>query len=291
MPELICEYKIGSQARIVVGDDVEGIITSVCFYTETYCKYELTWVHDGDVKSGWFMPVELKLSEKGKSAGGPALAPRPEGTGDETEPATPIFVAGDRVRIRKSGSVLRGRIGIVKDMYGEPKRGWWCDIQLDAPDPVLSQGWEESALEAVEGDEIEAPKAKFKKGDRVRMAGSVMSLFEGKIGIVECAGRDPAGKLTYRINFTGEGDPHLVPQFFETSNESQLEAIENEGPRFKTGERVESRLSGRTGIVGAIYGETARVPRYRVVDDGDHSVSKIYSEDELEAVEEGAKDE
>ena len=42
MPELICEYEIGTRARIAVGDDIEGIITAVLFRSGAYHTYELT---------------------------------------------------------------------------------------------------------------------------------------------------------------------------------------------------------------------------------------------------------
>ena len=61
--KLECEYEIGSSAKIVVGDDIEGTITSVCFRSKDFYTYELTWVHDGAVKTGWFTAVELKPSK------------------------------------------------------------------------------------------------------------------------------------------------------------------------------------------------------------------------------------
>ena len=62
MPDLVCEYKIGTRAKIAVGDDVEGTITAIVFRSESYYTYELTWVHDGALMTGWFLPVELKVS-------------------------------------------------------------------------------------------------------------------------------------------------------------------------------------------------------------------------------------
>ena len=62
MPDLVCEYEIGTRAKIAVGDDVEGTITAVVFRSESYYTYELTWVHDGALMTGWFLPIELKVS-------------------------------------------------------------------------------------------------------------------------------------------------------------------------------------------------------------------------------------
>lgn len=229
MPKLICEYEIGRRARIAVGDDIEGIITAVIFRSEAYHTYELTWVHDGEVKSGWFLAIDLKISGEGKGTGAPALAPRPERT-EEKEQAKAKFKRGDRVRVREDlNTDFRNRTGIVERSDKGLEAVWYYDIRFEAPNSFLGEGWQESELEAVVEVESETPEAKFKKGDRVRLIEGVMSMFAGKVGVVESVALDPDGKWLYRIKISGEKGHHDVPQFYETTYESCLGAIEAAG--------------------------------------------------------------
>jgi len=139
MPELIFEYEIGTRARIAVGDDIEGIITAVLFRSEAYHTYELTWVHDGEVKSGWFLAIELKISEEGKGTGGLAIAPR-------TEEPGPKFKKGKTVRIIAK-TEHENYIGVITGSEAIEGGEWRYGVQL--PTTFLSY-CAEADLEAVD---------------------------------------------------------------------------------------------------------------------------------------------
>ena len=146
MPELICEYEIGTRARIAVGDDIEGIITAVIFRSESYHTYELTWVHDGGVKTGWFLAIELKVSEEGQGAAGGALSAPGREKEETTKPAKPKLKNGQTVRIIAE-TEQENYIGVITGSEAIEGGEWRYGVQL--PTTFLSNCTEEE-LEAVE---------------------------------------------------------------------------------------------------------------------------------------------
>jgi len=157
MPEMICEYEIGTRARIAVGDDIEGIITAVLFRSEAYHTYELTWVHDGEVKSGWFLAIELKISGEEKGAGGLAIAPRTEDPGPKFKEGDPIKVSGDM------DTAYRECSGIVKAVHRTGPTRWAYDTQLYACTDGFITQFHEDELEA--GDPVVEDSGKAAKGE------------------------------------------------------------------------------------------------------------------------------
>lgn len=194
MPELVYEYEVGTLAKLVVGD-IEGIITAVVFRSEAYCMYQLTWVHDGEVNTGWFLASALTVSKEG-----------------EAEARGPKFKTGHWVKFRAQTS-KPDRTGIVLGAYPTENEKYAYSVRIGGDDSALPVICVESELEAYEDR-----RALFKKGDRVSTG------LGGQTGIVE----DVYGPLNsgwrprYDVRIESGGGEGRILRFVE----HQLEAAE-----------------------------------------------------------------
>lgn len=57
----IVDYRVGQKVKIAGDEDTEAVITAIIIRENGYIAYELTWVHDGDVK----VAVLTKISIEG----------------------------------------------------------------------------------------------------------------------------------------------------------------------------------------------------------------------------------
>ncbi len=56
------EYDIEDRAKIKIAQDIEGIITAIMIGTGHSIVYQLSWIHEGEVRAGWFMAAELEAA-------------------------------------------------------------------------------------------------------------------------------------------------------------------------------------------------------------------------------------
>lgn len=52
-------FKMFQQVKPKYGQDVEGVITAFCIRGKGHVTYEMSWIHDGAAKTGWFCEEEL----------------------------------------------------------------------------------------------------------------------------------------------------------------------------------------------------------------------------------------
>lgn len=58
------EYLHGCKVEIILSPDITGIVKSILIsnWSREGIKYEVTWIHNGDVKTGWFNHYEIRQS-------------------------------------------------------------------------------------------------------------------------------------------------------------------------------------------------------------------------------------
>jgi hypothetical protein len=60
------DYEIGQKVKMVGAPDIEAIVTAFTIRQGSFVSYELTWIHEGEVKTGWVTNVSIETERKGK---------------------------------------------------------------------------------------------------------------------------------------------------------------------------------------------------------------------------------
>lgn len=61
MKTLECKFSPGQLVQLADGDSsLKVSVTQVCWESETSVKYEVSWIHNGDVKSVWVASWRVK---------------------------------------------------------------------------------------------------------------------------------------------------------------------------------------------------------------------------------------
>ena len=58
------DHDIGDRVRMVGAPDIEAVVTAILLRKGDHVCYELTWVHEGEVKSGWLTTDSIMGKEK-----------------------------------------------------------------------------------------------------------------------------------------------------------------------------------------------------------------------------------
>ena len=59
------DHDIGDRVRMVGAPDIEAVVTAILIRKNDHIVYELTWVHEGEVKSGWLTIDSIETKKKG----------------------------------------------------------------------------------------------------------------------------------------------------------------------------------------------------------------------------------
>ena len=63
------KFDPGQRVKLLYGDDLEGLVVGVCFRVQEGLSYEVQWIHNGEVKSGWFIEEALSAAKDSKIVG------------------------------------------------------------------------------------------------------------------------------------------------------------------------------------------------------------------------------
>ena len=162
----------------------------------------------------------------------------PEGT------AAFKFEEGDKVRLRE-GELIRfdGNEGVVKGRRWRSEGLWAYDLS------VLVKG--KPGRVWIPEDKLE-PAPKFEVRDPVWVKADAMGKFAGEVAVVESVTAGRGGRWVYEVSVRERGE------ILESYYEEWLEAIEDEEPPFKKGDRVRVKLDaqvacrGDTGVVDTV---------------------------------------
>lgn len=58
------DHNIGDRVKMVGAPDIEAVVTAYVVRQGQHLVYELTWVHDGEVKTGWLTTDSLESKKK-----------------------------------------------------------------------------------------------------------------------------------------------------------------------------------------------------------------------------------
>lgn len=150
----------------------------------------------------------------------------------------------------------------------------------------------DALIAELEKEVEEPPKPKFKEGDRVRVRLGVHGRVAGMVGTVQGVLPRSGGQWKYRIEIP-DGEGVIRGKYAE--NRLEPAGVEKPKAEFKVGDPVRVRagigvFAGKAGVVEAVFPDTIGEGfKYRVhITDG---MRETYYECQLEAVEEGEKDE
>ena len=62
-------HQIGAEVSFRHAPDVKATITAICIRQGDYATYELTWMHNGEMKTAWLTTDSLVDSETKKPLG------------------------------------------------------------------------------------------------------------------------------------------------------------------------------------------------------------------------------
>lgn len=61
-------FNIDDVVELVVGRDIVGVVIAYMVRANEHVLYEVQWVHEGDLRQGWFIASELRRHD-GKQRG------------------------------------------------------------------------------------------------------------------------------------------------------------------------------------------------------------------------------
>jgi len=66
-----CQYDfdLGDRAKMVGAPDIECVVTAILVRRGGHVNYELTWVHEGEVKTGWLTVDSIEGKKKKEPIG------------------------------------------------------------------------------------------------------------------------------------------------------------------------------------------------------------------------------
>lgn len=65
MEPVLVDYELGQKVKLIGAPDIEAVVTA---YTvrQGLVSYELTWIHDGEVKTGWLTTESIETKPTGR---------------------------------------------------------------------------------------------------------------------------------------------------------------------------------------------------------------------------------
>lgn len=66
MVAVILDFEIGQKVKMIGAPDIDAVVTAYTVRQSTQVTYELTWIHDGEVKTGWLTSDSIGTERKGQ---------------------------------------------------------------------------------------------------------------------------------------------------------------------------------------------------------------------------------
>lgn len=63
------DINIGDRVKIDLAPDIEAQVTALCMRKGGFRTFEVTWVHNGDIKTSWLTTDSLTKAEPKKKVG------------------------------------------------------------------------------------------------------------------------------------------------------------------------------------------------------------------------------
>lgn len=58
------DFDLGDRVKMVGAPDIESVVTAILLRRSGHVNYELTWVHEGEVKTGWLTIDSIESKKK-----------------------------------------------------------------------------------------------------------------------------------------------------------------------------------------------------------------------------------
>lgn len=66
MGTVILDFEVGQKVKMIGAPDIDAVVTAYTVRQSTQVTYELTWIHDGEVKTGWLTSDSIGTERKGQ---------------------------------------------------------------------------------------------------------------------------------------------------------------------------------------------------------------------------------
>ena len=63
------DHDLGDHVRMVGAPDIEAVVTAILVRKGNHVNYELTWIHEGEVKTGWLTTDSIMARDKKSQIG------------------------------------------------------------------------------------------------------------------------------------------------------------------------------------------------------------------------------
>lgn len=63
------DHDLGDRVKMVGAPDIEAVVTAILVRKGDHVNYELTWIHEGEVKTGWLTTDSIMAKDKKSQIG------------------------------------------------------------------------------------------------------------------------------------------------------------------------------------------------------------------------------
>jgi hypothetical protein len=63
------DHDLGDHVKMVGAPDIEAVVTAILVRKGNHVNYELTWIHEGEVKTGWLTTDSIMAKDKKSQIG------------------------------------------------------------------------------------------------------------------------------------------------------------------------------------------------------------------------------